>query len=87
MTVADWYAHYAYEGRAWLPRTGQQQRHWLVRVRDVTQQRECYAHCFSNAAPIQLYAPEVPVPGWTRIAAAKDIDELARAAQRDGRLA
>ena len=83
MTVADWYARYAHEGRAWLPRKGQQQRHWLVRFRDVTRQRELYAHCFAEAVTINLYAPDVVVPGWSRMVLAGDVHALAMAAQQD----
>lgn len=62
MTVAEWYARYQRDGRAWLPRRGREQRHWLVCFRDATRQRTAYAHCFAESATLHLYAPDTPIP-------------------------
>ena len=67
MTVADWYAQYQQEGRAWLPRQAAHQRHWLVRFRDATCQQEIYAHCFSRSEILYLYAPDIPVTVATHV--------------------
>lgn len=84
MTVAEWYARYQHEGRAWLPREGRQERHWLVRFQSTTRHGEAYAHCFAESATLYLYAPDVSVTVTTRVPlVAATMDSWARRAQQD----
>lgn len=83
MTVAEWYARYQWEGRAWLPREGRQERHWLVRFRN-TKHVEVYAHCFATNATLYLYAPDVPVTVTTRVPLVEaTMDSWARQARHE----
>jgi hypothetical protein len=76
LSVAEYYARYQQEGRAWLPRVGTHERHWLVRLCATVRQREAYAHCFAQSTTLHLYSPDTSVASTIRIGLGPEVHSL-----------